>query len=219
MADVVPSLQSKFGGPTRTQEEAIQAASICQLFSPSSRFACTIALCLALAGIIADPTTCHALSPSATLISASYAKLQVGMGLAGSLIRSITLIYHGLTVFSGNSKSVGSNSMGVRFPLPAPSNLFVCNMLQGREVSEADPPVQIRYTAHPIYFQYLTVFEVWLGRSHLYIDCPYIRSITECAADKVSALGTKLEGSYVMERTFQASWIQDTGLIAATLLD
>jgi len=29
--------------------------------------------------------------------------------------------------------------MGVRFPLPAPSNLFVCNMLQGREVSEAGP--------------------------------------------------------------------------------
>ena len=29
--------------------------------------------------------------------------------------------------------------MGVRFPLPEPSNLFVCNMLQGREVSEADP--------------------------------------------------------------------------------
>jgi hypothetical protein len=96
-------------------------------------------------------------------------------------------------------------------------------MLQGREVSEADPPVQIRYTAHPIYFQYLTVFEVWLGRSHLYIDChidcPYIRSITECAADKVSALGTKLEGSYVMERTFQASWIQDTDLITTTLLN
>jgi hypothetical protein len=109
--------------------------------------------------------------------------------------------------------------MGVRFPLPAPSNLFVYNMLQGREVSEADPPVQMRYTAHPIYFQYLMVFEVWLGRSHLYIDCPYIRSITECAADKWSALGAKLEGNYLMQRTFQAGWIQDTGLIAATLLD
>src|ERR1700750_1666862 len=30
MADVVPSPQSKFGGPTRTLGEAIQAASICQ---------------------------------------------------------------------------------------------------------------------------------------------------------------------------------------------
>jgi hypothetical protein len=63
-------------------------------------------------------------------------------------------------------------------------------MLQGREVPEADPPVQIRYTAHPIYFQYLTVFEVWLGRSHLYIDCPYIRSITVCLADNRSAKET-----------------------------
>src|SRR5258708_37233146 len=65
LADVVPSPQSKFGGPTRTQREAIQAASICRSPSSSSRFACTIALCLALAGIIADPTTCHAQSPPA----------------------------------------------------------------------------------------------------------------------------------------------------------
>jgi len=64
MANVVPSSQSNFGGPTRTQGEAIQAASICQLPSPSSRFTCTIVLCLALAEIIADPTTCHAQSPS-----------------------------------------------------------------------------------------------------------------------------------------------------------
>ena len=120
---------------------------------------------------------------------------------------------------AADSKSVGSNSMGVRFPLPASSNLFVCNMLQGREVSEADPPVQIRYTAHPIYFQYLTVFEVWLGRSHLYIDCPYIRSITECAADNRSAYGGRNPRHYVMERTFKVSWIQDTGLITATLLN
>jgi hypothetical protein len=65
LADVIPLPQSKFGGPTRTQGEAIQAASICQSPSPSSRFACTIALCLALAGIIADPTTCRAQSRSA----------------------------------------------------------------------------------------------------------------------------------------------------------
>jgi hypothetical protein len=67
----------------------------------------------------------------------------------------------------GNSKSAEGNLVGVRPPLPAPPKSFTCNMLQGTEVSEADPPVQIRYTAHPIYFQYLTVFEVWLGRSHL----------------------------------------------------
>jgi hypothetical protein len=65
LADVVPSPQSKFGGPTSTQGEAVLAASICQSPSHSSRFACTIALCLALVGIIADPTTCHAQSPSA----------------------------------------------------------------------------------------------------------------------------------------------------------
>jgi hypothetical protein len=63
-AEDVPSPQNKFGGPKRTQGESIQAASICQSPSPSNRVACTIALCLALAGIIADPTTCHAQSPS-----------------------------------------------------------------------------------------------------------------------------------------------------------
>ena len=64
LAEDVPSLQNNFGGPKRIQGEAIQAASICQSPSLSSRVACTIALCLALAGIIADPTTCHAQSPS-----------------------------------------------------------------------------------------------------------------------------------------------------------
>jgi hypothetical protein len=108
--------------------------------------------------------------------------------------------------------------MGVRFPLPASSNLFVCNMLQGREVSKSG---SLRSnTLHiQLIFNALRFPKYGLGGSHLYIDCSYIRSITECAADKVSALGTKLEGSYVTERTFQASWIQDTGLIAATLLD
>jgi hypothetical protein len=38
--------------------------------------------------------------------------------------------------------------------------------------------------------------------------------------DKWSASGgQKPEGIYVMERTFQAIWIQDTGLIATTLLN
>jgi porin len=66
LADVVPSPQTKFGGPTRTPGEAIQTASICQSPSLSSRVACAIALCLALAGIITDPTTCHAQSPEST---------------------------------------------------------------------------------------------------------------------------------------------------------
>ncbi len=64
LAEDVPSPQNKFGGPKRIQGQAIQAASICQSPSLSSRVACTIALCLALAGIIADPTMCHAQSPS-----------------------------------------------------------------------------------------------------------------------------------------------------------
>jgi hypothetical protein len=44
LAEAVPSPQRIFGGPTCTQGEAIQAASICQSPSPSSTFACTIAL-------------------------------------------------------------------------------------------------------------------------------------------------------------------------------
>jgi len=60
--------------------------------------------------------------------------------------------------------------MGVRFPLPAPSNLFVSNMLQGREVSEANPPVQIRYTAHPIYFQWFTVSKYDFGVAISYVQ-------------------------------------------------
>jgi porin len=64
LAEDVPSPQNKFGGPKRIQREAIQAASICQSPSLSSRVAYTIAVCLVLAGIIADPTTCHAQSAS-----------------------------------------------------------------------------------------------------------------------------------------------------------
>ena len=120
---------------------------------------------------------------------------------------------------AADSKSAEGNLVGVRPPLPAPSNLFVCNMLQGREVSEAIPRYKYGTLRIQFIFNTLRFSKCWLGRRHRYIDCPYIRSITESAADKVSALGTKLEGSYGMERTFQASWIQDTGLIAATLLD
>jgi porin len=42
----------------------IDAASVCQSPSLSSRVACTFTFCLALAGIIADPATCHAQSSS-----------------------------------------------------------------------------------------------------------------------------------------------------------
>jgi hypothetical protein len=70
-------------------------------------------------------------------------------------LRSITLIFHRLKVFMGNSKSGEGNSMGVRFPLPAPSNLFICNMLQGGKCWKRIPPVQIRYTAYPSYFNCL----------------------------------------------------------------
>jgi hypothetical protein len=55
--------------PRANAGEAIEAASICvspcQSLSPSSKVVCTIALYLALAGIIADPTTCRAQSRSA----------------------------------------------------------------------------------------------------------------------------------------------------------
>jgi hypothetical protein len=45
--------------------------------------------------------------------------------------------------------------MGVRFPLPAPTNVFICNTLQGREVETPFFPVQIRYTAYLPYIQQL----------------------------------------------------------------
>jgi porin len=46
------------------QGEAIHAASICQWPSLARKVAWMIVLCVALGGIIADPTTCHAQSPS-----------------------------------------------------------------------------------------------------------------------------------------------------------
>jgi len=64
-ADEVFSGVIKFD-PRANAGETIEAASICvspcQSPSPSSKFACTIALYLALAGIIADPTTYRAQS-------------------------------------------------------------------------------------------------------------------------------------------------------------
>ena len=58
------------------------------------------------------------------LISAKYAKLLVGMGLANSpIMLKLLLIYHRLTVFAGNSKSAEGNLVGVRPPLPAPHKI------------------------------------------------------------------------------------------------
>jgi hypothetical protein len=56
------------------------------------------------------------------LISANYVKLQVGTGLAGSLI-TLDYAYHRLTVFMGNSKSADRKVVGVRPPLPAPPKI------------------------------------------------------------------------------------------------
>ena len=119
----------------------------------------------------------------------------------------------------GNSKPAGGNSMG--FDSPSRHHLSYLFAICCRGGKYRKPFLRYKYGTLRIQFIFNTLrfSKCWLGRRHRYIDCPYIRSITESAADKVSALGTKLEGSYGMERTFQASWIQDTGLIAATLLD
>jgi hypothetical protein len=92
----------------------------------------------------------------------------------------------------GNSKSGEGNFMGVRFPLPAPSNLFICNMLQGREVLEENPSGQIRTLRIQPIFNCLPYSKYGSGTAiymhcHLYIDCPNIPLFTECAADKWSA--------------------------------
>ena len=41
--------------------------------------------------------------------------------------------------------------MGVRFPLPAPSNLFICNVLQGQEVLKARV-LRYKYGTERIHF-------------------------------------------------------------------
>ena|SRR5438552_3416317 len=96
---------------------------------------------------------------------------------------------------AADSKSVGSNSMGVRFPLPAPPNLFVCNMLQGREEPEADPSGTNTVHCASSRFSIVYGFRNMARDSHLYIDCPRVRSIMECAAaDNRSAPGGKTRG-------------------------
>jgi hypothetical protein len=69
---------------------------------------------------------------------------------------------------AADSKSAEGNLVGVRPPLPAPSNLFICNMLQGREVLEENPSSTNTYTAYLAYFQLFTVFEMWFGNCHLH---------------------------------------------------
>jgi hypothetical protein len=138
-----------------------------------------------------------------------------------SFIRANARICDAMQSHKRGSKSVGSNSMEVDSPSPAPSNLFVCHMLQGREVSKADPSGTntVHCASRLFSIPYTLRIAVW-RRPYLYrIDNRHLCSITACAADNRSARGAKPEGTYVMERTFQAIWIQDTDLIAATLLN
>ena len=94
----------------------------------------------------------------------------------------------------GDSKSGEGDFMGVRFPLPAPSNLFVCNMLQGRELSEAI--LRYKYGTLRIQFIFNTLrfSKYGLGAAIYIYLCPYIRSITECAADNRSAKSSTSRG-------------------------
>ena len=59
--------------------------------------------------------------------------------------------------------------MGVRFPLPAPSILFIFSGLRGAALTFSDTGYKIRYSAHPVYFQ--QVEDLWhlLFTSNLYI--------------------------------------------------
>jgi hypothetical protein len=88
------------------------------------------------------------------LITENYAKLLGAGHCENPTLRSITLIYHRHTVFSGDSQSVGGNSMAVRFPLPAPSILFI---FSGFARSGAHflghLGYKIGYSAHLMYFQ------------------------------------------------------------------
>ena len=54
---------------------------------------------------------------------------------------------------AADSKSVGSNSMGVRFPLPAPSILFIFSGCLEPPSPSRHLGYKFRYSAHPIYFQ------------------------------------------------------------------
>ena len=55
----------------------------------------------------------------------NLAKSLSSRDLGVSRLRSISLIFHRLTVFSENSKSVEGNFVGVQLPLPAPPKLFI----------------------------------------------------------------------------------------------
>jgi hypothetical protein len=78
--------------------------------------------------------------------------------------------------------------MGVRFPLPAPSNLLIYNSLRlvGRLWESLG--VQLLYSAYPVYLQCFSNAMYFAFSSTLYIaSWLTLRQITECAADKWSA--------------------------------
>jgi hypothetical protein len=88
---------------------------------------------------------------------------------------------------AADSKSVGSNSMGVRFPLPAPSILFVFSSFAGAVLARSDTSGTNTGTVRilPI-FNRLKISGAHSWQQYIY-SYACLRSITECAADKVSA--------------------------------
>jgi hypothetical protein len=92
-----------------------------------------------------------------------------------------------------DSKSAEGNLVGVRPPLPAPSKIpisFVeseacrarlCAVRCALGIFWVDAALryEFRYSAHPLSFQYLGPFEA----DFISADYPYLRQITECAAD------------------------------------
>jgi porin len=98
-------------GPLGGLPEAIQAGSICQSLSLFGRVACTIALCLTLAGIIADPRTCHAQSLSewtpATSTTSSRATAADAWGSVPTKKASVANVAPALLPFFNNGPVFG----------------------------------------------------------------------------------------------------------------
>jgi hypothetical protein len=119
------------------------------------------------------------------LFTFNFAKpLAIGTWVVATL-RSITLIYHKLTVFSGNSKSVEGNFVGVQLPLPAPSlflsKSFSSNDLHSlqfccREGRSSRFRYKNGYSAYPHYFE-------WFRKVIICLE----EWVTEYAADNRSA--------------------------------
>jgi hypothetical protein len=106
--------------------------------------------------------------------------------------------------------------MGVRFPLPAPSKLFICSGLQGREASEAFPAVQIRYSEYLLYFQHFHCSKHPRFASTLYIvSFAYarLRSAQRIIGPPKAA---RVVVIYVVKRAMR-NCSQDVDLIATTL--